>query len=288
MSDPAISHIPNRSSAAETGEFGLISNGQLPWDDDPHFSRLIENRRIAVAGPARTLIGRKGGEWIDSHDLVVRFNDAFTYMAYADSSPSDLGSRTNVLYCNQVILRKDILEGDSARRRFITFAGKSGLQYVVCTNNSLSYLPDGSPATRCERKDRDIPRIFARFLADEIPGTSFRVVTTASALLVKWLKGNWGRTGFIGLVDLLGYRPDHVSVHGMTFYHGGGHLSAQGPELHPQGNRDGSSSISPHGFGHDSFRELELMRELMSAFGTRISVDDVLRALIASKGKKEL
>jgi hypothetical protein len=254
----------------------MFSAGELAWDDDRDFANLVRGKRIAVVGPARTLIGRNKGEWIDSHDLVVRFNEAFTYLKGSDARPTDLGSRTDVLYCNQVVLRKNILDGLSAKRHFIAFAGESNLKYAVCTNNSLSYDNNGTPSVRCKKKDMNIPKLFARFLGDKVPGTKFRIVTTASALTIKWLNGNWGRTGFVALVDLLGYRPAQLSIAGMTFYHGGGHLAAKGLDLHPRGNRDGTSSISSEGLGHDSHIELEILRRMTKTFRPILEIDQDL------------
>ncbi|MEX2117099.1 MAG: glycosyltransferase family 29 protein [Bacteroidota bacterium] len=286
MNHSAVSQNAHRPSAIPDLELQMIRDGRLAWDRDPAFTGLLAKKRVAVVGPARTLIGASRGKWIDSHDLVVRFNDAFEY--FRDSKPlsADIGSRTDVLYCNQVIIRKNILEGGFARRRFTDFVRKAKLKCVVCTNNSLSYAPNGDPATRCEVKDRDVLKNFAGFLAAEVPETRFRVVTTASTLLIKWLNGNWGRTGFIALVDVLGFMPEHVNVTGMTFYHGGGHLSTNGPELHPLGNRDGTSSISPGGLGHDSVLELDILRRLVASNEALIGVDEALRSLIGPAENK--
>jgi len=280
MSDPAILRAEDRSSGALEADLRMLSDGQITWDDEPDFATLVKGKRIAVVGPARTLIGRNCGEWIDSHDLVVRFNDAFTYLKGSDALPADLGSRTDVLYCNQVVIRKNILDGMFAKRHFIAFADKSNLKYAVCTNNGLSYGYNGNPSARCEKKDMDVPKLFARFLPDKVPGAQFRVVTTASSLVIKWLKGNWGRTGFVALVDLLGYQPAHLSISGMTFYHGGGHLAAKGLDLHPRGNRDGTTSISPEGPGHDSRLELEILRRMTKVFRPILEFDqDLMRVL---------
>src|SRR5215510_102879 len=120
-------------------------------DTDPSFSRLVSGKTIAVVGPARTLIGKRHGRHVDSHDLVVRFNDAGDLPSRPDLVP-DIGSRTDILYCNQVILRRALADG----------ASWNGLAFVVCTNNSLSFTADGRPEPTCDRQDRDvIPRLAA-------------------------------------------------------------------------------------------------------------------------------
>lgn len=52
-------------------------------------------QRIAVVGNAPTLAGRKAGAWIDSHDIVIRFNDCRVH-----GYESDVGARTDILICN--------------------------------------------------------------------------------------------------------------------------------------------------------------------------------------------
>ena len=63
---------------------GMIRGDRLERDDDPDFARLVSGKTVAVVGPARTLLGTRRGHHIDSHDLVVRFNDAFEFLHGAD------------------------------------------------------------------------------------------------------------------------------------------------------------------------------------------------------------
>jgi hypothetical protein len=67
----------------------------------------------------------------------------------------------------------------------------------------------------------------------------------------------------------------------MTFYHGGGHLLAPpSAEMHPLKNRDGSRAESVDGVGHDSYRELEVMKTLVRCFARTIELDSTLDSLI--------
>lgn len=54
-----------------------------------------EGRRMVLVGNAPSLRGQKLGDWIDSHDIVVRFN-ACPVKGYQD----DVGSRTSILVTN--------------------------------------------------------------------------------------------------------------------------------------------------------------------------------------------
>jgi Glycosyltransferase family 29 (sialyltransferase) len=239
-------------------------------DIDPAYSRLVSGKTVAVVGPARTLVGASRGQHIDSHDLVVRFNDTFDLPSRPELV-ADIGSRTDILYCNQVILRRALAGGVMWDR----------LAYLVCTNNSLSYSADGSPEPSCDHQDRPVIARLAAELARQGSTTRWRVVRTASEQLSHWLDGNWPRTGLVGIVDLLAFEPRRLFVTGMTFYHGGGHLLLPAShELHPLKNRDGSWARSPSGVGHDSYREIEVMRRLAQEHRGVLEVDDALQALL--------
>ena len=239
-------------------------------DTDPAFSRLVSGKTVAVVGPARTLVGKKRGQHIDSHDLVVRFNDAGDLPTRPELVP-DIGSRTDILYCNQVILRHALAGG----------ASWDGLAYVVCTNNSLSFTADGRPEPMCDRQDRDVMTRLAAALAGQGSTTRWRVVRAASEELSRQLHGHWPRTGLVGIADLLSFGVGRLCVAGMTFYHGGGHLLMPAAhELHPLKNRDGTWARSPSGVGHDSYRELEVMRAFVRTYGGVLEVDETLAALL--------
>jgi hypothetical protein len=213
-------------------------------DDDPRYARLVGGKTVAVVGFARTMLGQGRGPYIDGHDLVVRFNDAFV-LPRTPELAADIGTRTDILYCNQVILR---------RARAAGFDG-AGLEYVVCTNNSLSFTVD----------------------ADTPSATRFRVVHAASEMLSRWLQGNWARTGLVGILDLLSFDVRRLFITGMTFYHGGGHLlMPESQEMHPRKNRDGTWAQSSSGQGHDSYLELDVMRRLAQEFSGVLETDEAL------------
>jgi hypothetical protein len=234
-----------------------IADRRWRGDVDPAYSRLVRGKTIAVVGPARTLLGRNQGAHIDAHDLVVRFNDTFD-LPSRPGMAADVGGRTDILYCNQVVLKQTI---DRASRQ-------PGLQYIVCTNNSLSFSVDNEPR-----------------LARRAPTPPLRVVHAPSATLSAWLRGNWARTGMVAILDLLSFDVRRLFITGMTFYHGGGHvLAPESRELHPLKNRDGSSSQSRSGQGHDSYLELEIMKVLAREYAQVIEVDETLATLLNPHG----
>ena len=241
-------------------------------DADPDYARLVSGKSVAVVGPARTVVGTGYGPRVDAHDLVVRFNDTHD-LPENPALVADIGSRTDILYCNQVILKRALADGSTWE----------GLQYVVCTNNSVNFTAAGEPGPTCDRQDRRIIADVSAALAQRGSSTRVRVVHAASESLSRWLDGNWARTGLVGIVDLLNFDVRKLFITGMTFYHGGGHLLApESMELHPRKNRDGSWAQSPSGLGHDSYLELEVMKRLAREHNSVVEVDETLRALLTS------
>src|SRR5262245_35241333 len=103
-------------------------------DVDPSFAKLVSGRTVAIVGPARTMLGKNQGAHIDAHDLVVRFNDTFDLPSRRELT-ADIGTRTDILYCNQVVLTH-------VGARALSYPG---LQAIVCTNNSLSFALASEP-----------------------------------------------------------------------------------------------------------------------------------------------
>lgn len=68
---------------------------------DQEFQQLIQNKNIIIVGPSPYLKDKNYGEWIDSFDYVVKFNN----MIYSNQS-QDHGSKIDILYLNNFYTRK--------------------------------------------------------------------------------------------------------------------------------------------------------------------------------------
>ncbi|GJQ20946.1 MAG: hypothetical protein HBSIN02_13010 [Bacteroidia bacterium] len=263
-----------------SAECRRLAAGMTVWNGDPEFSRMLEGKRVVIAGPARTLAGKGLGGLIDSFDLVVRLNESVEWIIGNPAARQDYGSRTDILYCNQSILRRSFLE-NTQHGDLWSLCRSGTLRYIVCTNNSLDFDGQGAPSKTCVRADNDIIHTVQAALRSAGVSTRLRVVRSASEWSMRMLRGHWGRTGFIAIADLLGFPIAHLMVTGMTFYHGGGHILAEGHGLHPLGNRNGTIAGGPGGSGHNSFLEAEVFRELQATFSGRISVDEALSGIMA-------
>ena len=261
-----------------------LRDGSHRLDTDPAYGHLVQNKRVAIVGPATTTLGTHQGPLIDSYDLVVRFNDAIAHLPMTGSLADDIGTKADILYCNQTILRENILEQKGlSHAQCRQVCDEVGVKYFVCTNNGLSFGSTGTPQPSCDVQDKTVIADFQRWLSQHRMRPKLRVVYAPSALLIQWLQGYCGRTGLIAIVDLLSFDIAHLYITGMTFYHGGGHLYPQGSaELHPLKNRDGTWASSQSTPGHNSYVELVFMRMLAQCFRHKLTLDEHLRKLVDS------
>ncbi|HYP28310.1 MAG TPA: glycosyltransferase family 29 protein, partial [Blastocatellia bacterium] len=216
-----------------------IKSGSLTLDFDPRYAESLRGKRVAVVGPAETMIGTGQGGLIDSYDLVVRFNTVIEYLPFSPELSRDIGSRTDILYSNNEVLIEGLVgQKLISHEKWPEVCERTGIKFVVATNNDFTYAPFSAP-----------PRWYVEYLKldrflDELGGeTGFRMLFAVTDTVRRLLKGYVGRTGFIAIFDLLLYDISELYVTGMTFYHKGGHLflKDRAPELHPMKNHRAES-----------------------------------------------
>ena len=260
-------------------EIANIENLLRPdYDEDYH--GLLKGKKIAIVGPAETVIGTRQGSMIDSCDLVVRFNTVIEYLPFSDDLARDIGARTDIIYCNNEVLVDGIVaQKEVSHARFAEICEKLSIKYMVSTNNDFTY-EHSSTQSKCYEDSET----FQRFLQTQNIETRFRMLFAASDTTSKLLSGYVGRTGFIALIDLLASGADQLYITGMTFYHKGGHLfiADHADELHPMRNHRGESprDNSP---GHNSYLELEVMKVIANTFKEKVKFDESLRNLLAGR-----
>lgn len=246
-------------------------------DFDADYARLLEGKRVVVVGPAETLLGTNQGREIDSFDLVVRFNTAIEYMPFADELAKDVGARTDILYCNNEVLRDRVARQQNlSRERFVRACEASGIKYFVGANNDFTHgeLDEHGPKGSADQIE------IQKFLDESGVQARCLMLFSTPAVLREWLRGHFGRTGFIGIVDLLRYDLSRLHVTGMTFYHKGGHLFLEDcvSELDPMSNHKGI--IPENMLGHNSYLELEITGALAEHFGDKLQLDEHVRELL--------
>ena len=254
-------------------------------DVDPNFKSMLKDKSVAIVGPAETLTGTGQGQLIDSHDLVVRFNTAIQYMPFASNLARDIGTRTDILYCNNLVLMEGIFRQRMiSHHRFIEACATAGIKYLISTNNDFDFPAPYQPAPHCYIEYQ----AFKSFLQQQDTDIEFRMLYSTSLVVRKLLDGYVGRTGFLAIVDMLAHDPQQLNITGMTFYHRGGHLFLDNcaGELDPMKDhlgREPEENVK----GHNSYLELELMRKLALMHGTRVQLDEHLQALLATGSTAE-
>jgi hypothetical protein len=254
-------------------------------EPDTDFGRLLSGKDVIIVGPAETLIGTGQGKMIDAYDLVVRFNTAIHHIPFASELANDIGTRTDILFCNNEVIIKQILFQQSiTHEKFRRVCESASIKYLVGTNNGYTFPADDEPEPRC----RSEYLAFDLFLKQQGIGMGFRMLHSTSARARTLLNGYIGRTGFLAVLDLLSYDIRRLAVTGMTFYHSGGHLFLEkgAGELHPMKDHQGRESPESVA-GHNSYLELALMRKLARLYGPKLQLDEHLQKLMDSGGEAE-
>lgn len=252
---------------------------------DTDFGRLLKGKDVVIVGPAEILRGKGLGQMIDAHDLVVRLNTAIQHMPFNLELANDIGTRTDILYCNnEVIIKHILLQRGISHEKFRRVCEEAGIKYLVSTNNGFTFPATDEPAPHCWSEYL----AFNLFLKQQGLRMGFRMLYSTSARARTLLSGYTGRTGFLALLDLLSYDIQGLAITGMTFYHGGGHLFFEdcASSLHPMKDHQGQES--PESVkGHNSYLELELMRKLARLYGPKLQLDEYLQKLLDVHGARE-
>jgi hypothetical protein len=261
---------------AIAAEIANLKNLLQP-DCDAHYHQLLKGKKVAIAGPAETMIGTGQGRLIDSYDLVVRFNTVIRYLPFPDELARDIGRRTDLLYANnEVVLDGIANQRDVSQTKFAELCDQLAMKYIVSTNNDFTYK-NSHQARQCHADGETVKR----FLRDHEIKTAFRMLFATSDLARQWLSGYIARTGFLAILDLLAHEVSQLYITGMTFYHQGGHLflADRAAELHPLKNHRGEMPKDGV-LGHNSYLELELLRTLAASFGEKVKLDERLQTLM--------
>ena len=158
------------------------------YNYNQQLAELIGGKRIACVAPSPHLKGLSMGEYIDSHDLVVRINQAYNV---PKQDWKDYGKRTDIsMDCLNILKR-------NALKKNMSFA--NSLKFIICPMINMQTLPQVN-----------------RFLKTlEIPSHN-----VCDGYLLKLFEqvGTICNTGLGGIVTLLNYDIKSLYVTGMSFY----------------------------------------------------------------------
>lgn len=229
---------------------------------DLDFANLIKGKRVLVIGPSPYLEGKNLGKIFDEYDLVVRLNHG---ACLAESNPTDYGSKTDILYCNQKM-----------RHHYKNQYPRSWMKELKALNVTYQIFPDATTKISCHKCLKDIrPSTLVDFqkvnknnnnnnnnnseelnifhaqcleqnsleLFKNYPGLLFRPV--ANNLLPKmdgrqdsfFINSNQSRefpdftlTGVYAILDILNKKPKELRIAGIDFYAGAQGIEEKGKE----------------------------------------------------------
>lgn len=153
------------------------------------YANWLKGKRCIIVGPAAYLKGKGLGEWIDSHDVVVKLNWGETLPA------ADYGSRTDVLY-------KRLLKLGHVDQILVDEYLAAGIQWLVAVD---------SAANVSHRQ------YIERTIAGRIP---WFIDTSTRPALMREL-GNAPLIGPISVRHLLAHRIASLTITGCDFYMSG-------------------------------------------------------------------
>lgn len=171
---------------------GLVKGGFISgYEDytlDDDLRRLVEGKRVAYVCPSPHLKGKGMGNFIDSHDLVVRIHQ---YCDLEEDLHEDYGKRCDILINCMNIHKLNALKDNPY---FV-----KTLKYIICSQVSC----------------QDVARV-DNFL--ESTGIPYQNVSDGYLFKVFKEVGTTVNTGLLGLMALLHYPLKELYITGMTFY----------------------------------------------------------------------
>lgn len=129
------------------------------------FQKFINGKRVVFVGPAKTLVGKNQGSFIDSFDVIIRTNGSFPV---SQTLHKDYGSRCDVLYTNQLYERKTRMNPQDFRN--VSFI-------VLKTDNHATQYRFKNAKTRTRlathdfirvQRDLKFPLLMGTFIVEDI------------------------------------------------------------------------------------------------------------------------
>jgi hypothetical protein len=233
--------------------------------ENSDYTKFIKGKTIAIVGPSQSMINSNLGTEIDSFDYVTRFNSAIFNFKTIKLLSKDIGSRTDISYLAKHIIldwkkdtTKEVVDNNI---RFLIAAEPSGNKDVEQANTYLEQkLLNLKIKTSNSHKT-------SSFLNNHLSVKERRIA----------------RVGFISIVDLLLRGAKHISIYGMTFYHGGGNILRKDAiyDIDPESNHLGINENT-----HDSTLELDLFKKIYNLYDSYITIDKELLKLMNIQSPK--
>ncbi len=239
-------------------------------------AHFVRDKDVIIVGPDTALEGLGFGSKIEKYDAVARINTALNYVPFKKSLQLDVGERTDIFYLAPSSIKwAGRQETAKLTRRLV----KSKNKFICYQNGNTDckYMSGAYVFREPKAKLKELV-LGNRKKGVETQLSSADESCRALCDILTEMKGESmvTRTGLLAIWDLLVHGASTVTVMGMSFYHGGGHMFRVIPDdkpLDPHLNHKHEKSP------HDSFVEVRFLKELMDLFPGRIILEVPLTTL---------
>ena len=245
----------------------------MSWISDTEYFNYLKDKRVAIVGPAKSAEGARGGEKIDSYDLVVRVKSTFV----SEDRQHDLGTKLNILYTDDATTN-DVRPNDEVT--------KEGLDKQTINNGKTNILP-----TAFEYICSAYPQeewFFDRFEGSLKYLSGFNKVRlmTAEPYFKAKKETNRPNAGFSAIIDLLNTPLAELYITGLDFYRSlyrGAYLNSlwQKETVNKMlWQHDGTDPKTGKPCGHDPDAQFKYFKYNMYLKDKRIKVDNFLKEVL--------
>ena len=221
------------------------------YEKDPHLADLIEGKTVAFVGPSAHLVGQSMGDFIESHDVIVRVNQT---QEIPDHRHVDFGHRTDVLASN--------LNGPSMA------ALSENLGWV----KTLKHIYGAGPSMWDRDKYGTIVDSWDIPWHNVSDGYLFKVYKEV---------GTTSSTGLSAMIVLMNYDVESLYITGNSFYNFGKCGVVYYDEFEDEESMKKVNGINTHHYRHDIHAiepQMDFFKRLLDAhYPNKLKVDDLLR-----------
>jgi hypothetical protein len=216
------------------------------------YGSYLKGKRVAIIGPAPSILNSKQAEELDKFDVIVRLNKA---LPVPTELRPDIGSRTDVLYncMNPSPECGGIIDIDLLHRERV--------KYLIAP-----YAP-----YKDHRYKGDVYAFAKRNLQHKTPVNFCHISPTYFARLMEIIK--LPNTGVNAILDILQHDIKELYITGLTFFKGGYIKQYRGYSESQVLARMAKYNL------HDQDRQLHYMKKIL-AFNPRVKMDKALTDII--------
>jgi|SaaInlStandDraft_5_1057022.scaffolds.fasta_scaffold22667_2 hypothetical protein len=216
------------------------------------FKNFVNNKTIALVGPAESILNTGKGNLIDKFDIVVRLNKS---LPIPKNMENDIGTKTDILYNSLNIT---------------DFPGQNKFGNTILKNNNISFLCSSYPIEN-EFFKNDILNYIQRSKF----GVPFKVLNNKIYNSIEKSIGTRPYTGTSAIMDLLNCNIKYLYITGLDFY------TTKYYNEYRKINKE-QLKKNRSNFYHKSEPQLKLLEHL-SLYDDRIILDNYLDKLLYNK-----